>query len=490
MYRLSNTTSKPAPDGAISEDAQIRPDVRPPAFPPPISPSAVVGWIARRWYWPSLFALAGIAAGAGYGQWTPPRYTAYTDLLVPPANLQVLPNDIYPQNLQSDSQLLDIESKLRLLNSGNVLRRVSRELDLPDSPEFNGEAKASTNVFALLDGLLGNRPGPVDKELEVMRTLAERISAKRVERSYMVTIAVWARGPETAARIADATAKAFQEEVAQADADAAGRAASGLKDRLAELKKAASEAEEKVAQFKRSHGLQTTSNGELLSAQTMAQISTKLVDANTRLVSAQARYDELTATRPNETNPLGTLQSATLTSLRAQHASTKQTIDSLSMTYGSQYPGLVRARSELRGIQQAIKEETNRILRAAQLELDQATATVNTLKEQAERARIAVAADNEAQVQLNDLQRDMTTKIAIYQTFLTRAGETAERQLLNSTNIRVISAAIPPASRSWPPRTVLLAAGGLAAGFGFGAALAAGFGLLATLRRVRRQPVA
>lgn len=487
MYRLSNTTSKSFSDSGVSGHTKARHDALSPTLPAIISPSAVVNWIARRWYWPLLFALVGIGAGASYGQWAPARYTAYTDLLVPPANLQVLPNDIYPQNLQSDSQLLDIESKLRLLNSGNVLRRVSRELDLPNNPEFNGEAKAGPNVFALLDGLLGSKPAPPDRDLEVMRTLAERITAKRVERSYMVTIAVWARTAETAARIADASAKAFQEEVAQADADAAGRAASGLKDRLVELKKAASEAEEKAAQFKRSHGLQTTANGELLSAQTMAQISTKLVDANTRLVGAQARYDELMAPKPNETNPLGTLQSATLTSLRAQHASIKQTIDSLSMTYGAQYPGLVRARSELRGTQQAIREETNRILRAAQLELDQAATTVETLKEQAERARIAVAADNEAQVQLNDLQRDMTTKGAIYQTFLTRAGETAERQLLNSTNIRVISTAIPPVSRSWPPRTVLLAVGGLAAGLGLGAALAACFGLLAALRRARKQ---
>ncbi|MDP1159960.1 hypothetical protein Q6257_31045, partial [Klebsiella variicola] len=74
----------------------------------------------------------------------------------------------------------------------------------------------------------------------------------------------------------------------------------------------------------------------------------------------------------------------------------------------------------------------------------------------------------------------------IYQTFLTRAGETTERQQLNSTNIRVISSAIPPLRRSWPPRTALLAAGGTFAGLGLGACLAIATGLLGVMRAERK----
>lgn len=488
MYKLRDATGKLQPAAPIKGPV-VEPPVRDDRKPVPaaafslphIDVSSLISWLLARWYWVLIGAVVGALIGIGYGMGAKPRYTVYTDLLVPPANLQVLPNDIYVQNQQGDTQLLDVESKMLVLTSGNVLRRVVNELGLASDPEFVGTDGPGFS----LGSLFGSKPAVADKTLAAMRSLSERITARRQERSYMVTIAAWANNPDTAVRIANALAKAFQEEVAQAEADGAGRAASALTDRLAELKQGASDAEAKVAEFKRDHGLQTSA-GELISSQSMAQINVKLVDANARLVEAQSRYNELTASTPNQTNPSATLQSPTLASLRAQYATVKQTVDSMSITYGPRYPGLIRARSQLGGLEQQISQETGRILRAAQVDLDQAKSVVDALKQQAASARSSVSMDNDAQVRLNDLERDMATKIAIYQTFLTRAGETTERQQLNSTNIRVISSAIPPLRRSWPPRTALLAAGGTFAGLGLGACLAIATGLLGVMRAERK----
>ncbi|QND50828.1 GumC family protein [Phyllobacterium sp. 628] len=489
MYRLRDAAGKSQPVVPTKGPAVERVKsivVEPtPAYSfslPQIDVSLLIGWFLARWYWVLIAAVVGAVIGIGYGVGVKPRYTVYTDILVPPANLQVLPNDIYPQNQQGDTQILDVESKMLVLTSGNVLRRVVTELNLANDPEFVGTEGSGFSLGALFGS---SKPAVSDKTLAAIRSLSQRISAKRQERSYLITVSAWANTPDMAVRIADTLAKAFQEEVAQAEADGAGRAASALTDRLVELKKSASDAEAKVADFKRDNGLQTTS-GELISSQSMAQINVKLIDANARLVEAQSRYNELTASRPNQSNPSGTLQSQTLTGLRAQYATVKQSVDSMSMTYGPRYPGLIRARSQLGGLEQEISRETGRILRAAQVDLEQAKAVVDALKQQAATARSSVSMDNDAQVRLNDLERDMTTKIAIYQTFLTRAGETTERQQLNSTNIRVISTAVPPMSRSWPPRTALLAAGGGFAGAGFGALLAIAMGLLGAVRNERK----
>jgi succinoglycan biosynthesis transport protein ExoP len=488
MYKLRNATGKAQPmapiKGPVVESPVRREPDRKPAYAfslPQIDVNTLITWLLARWHWILIAAIIGALAGIGFGIGTKPRYTVFTDLLVPPANLQVLPNDIYLQNQQSDSQLLDVESKMLVLTSGNVLRRVVNELGLVNDPEFVGTGGSGFSLGALFS----SKPAVADKTLAAMRSLGERITARRQERSYMITISAWANNPDMAVRIADTLAKAFEEEVAQAESDGAGRAASALTDRLSELKKSASEAEAKVAAFKRDHGLQTTS-GELMSSQSMAQINIKLVDANARLAEAQSRYDELTSSKPNLTNPSGTLQSATLTSLRSQYATVKQTVDSMSMTYGARYPGLIRARSQLGGLEQQISQETGRILRAAQVDLEQAKTVVDALKQQAASARSSVSMDNDAQVRLNDLERDMATKIAIYQTFLTRAGETTERQQLNSTNIRVISTAVPPLRRSWPPRTTVLAGGGAFAGLGLGVMLAVGMGLLGAMRDDRK----
>ena len=438
-----------------------------------------VQWVRDRWLWIAMFAIAGALIGIAYGMTAKPRYTAYTDMLVPPAGLQLLPNDVYAQSLQADAQILDIESKMKVLESGNVLRRVVSDLNLQSDPEFV-PPPGDFSLKALFG--LGKPQRPSDDTLTAIRALSQRIRVSRPERSYLITIGVWTDNPEKSVKVADTLAQAFQEEVAQADADGAGRAAAALSERLASLQKAATESEEKVAAFRRAHGLQT-SGGELVSTRSMEQISTKLVDARARQADARTRYEELTRDAGSAVDPASTLQSPTMTNLRGQYATLRQRYDALTMTYGPRYPELINTQRQLDGLQQQIVQERARILRAAKVDLDQANAVVEALSAQAATARSAVALDNDAQVQLSDLERDMAAKVAIYNTFLTRSSETNQRQQLDATNIRVISTAIPPLSRSWPPRTMLLAVAGGIGGFGLGMALALALGYLGAWRR-------
>ena len=108
------------------------------ALPPAraISPTRVLGWLLRGWPWLAIAALAGAVSAVGAGQLVTPRFTATTELTIAPSNLLIAPNDLYATNIQSDSQILDVESKMRMISSGNVLRRVVEELGLGSDPDF------------------------------------------------------------------------------------------------------------------------------------------------------------------------------------------------------------------------------------------------------------------------------------------------------------------------------------------------------------------
>jgi uncharacterized protein involved in exopolysaccharide biosynthesis len=95
-----------------------------------------------------------------------------------------------------------------------------------------------------------------------------------------------------------------------------------------------------------------------------------------------------------------------------------------------------------------------------------------------------VFSDNESQVALRELERDATSKTTIYESFLSRARQITEREQIDTTNVRVISGAVPPPARSWPPRTMLLVALGLFAGFFLGMLVA----LVRGISRDLRQP--
>src|SRR5690606_16670992 len=62
---------------------------------PEIDLFEALAWMRARWILIAALAIIGGLAGLAYGMTAKPRYTAYTDLLVPPSGLQLLPNDVY-----------------------------------------------------------------------------------------------------------------------------------------------------------------------------------------------------------------------------------------------------------------------------------------------------------------------------------------------------------------------------------------------------------
>jgi uncharacterized protein involved in exopolysaccharide biosynthesis len=150
------------------------------------------------------------------------------------------------------------------------------------------------------------------------------------------------------------------------------------------------------------------------------------------------------------------------------------------------HPTLIGLKAQLLTIERQIADETARMVQAAKTERDEAHASLAALEGEADKMKTTVFADKDAQAGLRQLERDAESKAAIYQTFLTRARQVTERQQLNTTNVRVITPALPPASRSWPPRMSLVVGAGMCAGLLIGGMLSIGLGLLGDLRRARR----
>jgi succinoglycan biosynthesis transport protein ExoP len=447
-----------------------------------ISTAEVAGWLLRRWMWILIAVLVGAVAGVVAAQLVTPRFTAMTDLTIAPSNLRIAPNDLYATNIQSDSQILDIESKMRTITSGNVLRRVVDRLDLENDPEFADKPRLF-DLGALID--LG--ASETVKRKDLTSVLVKRISVTRQERSYVVTLSVSASEPELSARLANSIVETFREELARADAERAERAAQALAARLGELKAAAAEAEDKTEVFRRANGLQQGPSGQLLSSEGMERMNAKLTDAKARMAEAEARYGEVSRAVSLYGVQGGAVQSQTLSGLFSSEAALRRQIATLSQTFGPRHPALMSALAEADALGDAIKAETERLRRAARIELDQARVALDTLNEDTRSLRGSVSVDDQAQVKLRELEREADTKTALYQTFLTRAGEAAERQQIDATDVRVISPAIAPSRPTWPPRPAVVAAAGAALGLVLSAGVLAGLGYLGAFRLGRNE---
>ncbi|MGK9051414.1 GumC family protein [Xaviernesmea oryzae] len=430
-----------------------------------------------------VLALLGAVAAAGYGIVSPPRYTVTTDVLIDPANLQVVNNDLFAAPGQVDAQLLSLGSRIRVMTSGNVLSRVVKELKLYEDPEFY--KPPSAGFFTFLRRGEASKPNP---ELAALKALRPKVSISTDERSFIASLSVSAQTTEKAITISKAIVGAFQSELAAADAEGANRAASALDNRLEELRRDVLAAEERIEAYKRDHNLSTGENGQLVSSQTISQLNSQIVAARSRVIDAQVTYNAL---QKAGSTPVGSqvAVSPALAELLQRAGAMQQQFDDQRVVFGERHPSIVRLRAQLSSIREQVKVELERAASAAKSELDKANAALSELTARMAEVEGSIFNDNQSQIELRELQRDASSKAAIYESFLSRARQITEREQINTNNIRVISGALPPAGRSWPPSTAVLLIMGAIAGFILGLGLAVVRGIIADLRLPHLKPL-
>ncbi|CDZ58693.1 Polysaccharide accessory transport protein [Neorhizobium galegae bv. orientalis] len=442
----------------------------------------IIRWLRRGFLRIIAAAILGAVLALLYAAIASPRYSVSTEIIIDPSNLNLVSDDVFSANPQRDSQLLEVESKLRVLTSRNVLTKVINDLNLTQDPEFNRPGR--------LDGLrslISSPSAPENKQLSVLRQLEKQISATRDDGSFVVVLSVWTGDAEKSIKLSNAIVSAFEGELFKSSSDSAGQLAIGLNSRLDELRRSVTEAEEKVEQFKRQNGLQSTA-GELTSTRISGALDTQVLDAQQRLIQADTRYKQLQAAYADRrVANSAVFDSASMVTLRASYSALQQQISSMTLVYGSRHPRLVALQSELASVDRAISEEAARLLQSAKTDVDQANSALQELRRKSDASRSTVFTENDAQVRLRELERDARSKAAVYETYLSRTHQISERQQIDTSNVRVISPPMPPQSKSWPPSSVLLLIGGAFAGAIFGVLMALTLGLFGHMREAGRE---
>lgn len=437
-----------------------------------------ITWLRQGWLWIVAMIAMCVAAALVYALTATPRYIVYTDIIIDPANLNVVSDDVFMASPMRDAQMAEVESKMRVLISRNVLARVIDDLRLVEDPEF-----VKPDALAAIRALLGLGGGHADDDrISATRALSERVDAHREDRSFVVVLRVWSEEPEKAVALSQAIVAAFEEELFRSASDSVGRLAQDLTERLDELRHNVTEAERRVEEFRRENGLQS-SNGELVSTQLSLELNTQVLEAQQRLIQARSRFAQMnSAIEQGRVAGASVFDSDTMAGLRQQFNTLQQQIGSIERTYGPRHPRMVSALSERTSLEAAMTGEATRVLDIARADLAREQAAFDALSAKAGEERSNVFSDNAALVQLRDLEREARSRATIYETYLARARQITEREKIDTTNVRVISQPVPPETRNWPPRTILLLVAAGFIGLFLGVAAALGLGLWRYLR--------
>jgi uncharacterized protein involved in exopolysaccharide biosynthesis len=390
------------------------------------------------------------------------KYSATSQILIDPRELRVLFNEVSPQGLNSDATAAYIESQARIIASTDMLRRVTDRENLTRDSEYVGSTSPLARLFPQ-----GERKG--DATLRVMEQLRRNLFVRRGERTFVIDVAVTASDPDKAARLANTFSTLYLEDQANSRSEQARRANTGLTSRLNELRDRVRTAEDKIEAYK---GLKNIvgASGKLVTEEQLAGVNAQLALARSRLADAKARLDQVERIRGDQVER-GALPEAvnsqTLGLLRQQLGEAQRRSATLATSLGPLHPDFLAVQSSLRDAQRGVADEISRIRQAARADFERAQSNERTIVQQVDGLKKDTLSSGRDTVELRELERELEANRAVYQSFLQRARETSEQERVDTSNVRIITTAIPPLEKIAPQRRLIVTGavmGGLALG--------------------------
>jgi len=188
----------------------------------------------------------------------------------------------------------------------------------------------------------------------------------------------------------------------------------------------------------------------------VTELSQQVAAARARTEEAKARYEQ--TQRDVKANVEAPVKQDLLSALRAQRSALNDQIAQKRAVLGDRHPDLVMSYGQLNDLNRQIEVERAKGIDTAKSEYESQRDQQKGLEGQMKAAESQLLVDGQALVKLQELQRDAEANRNIYEQFLSRSKTTNEQRLLQSSQTKVASPAIPPLRSTLPPLPLLLAA--------------------------------
>jgi polysaccharide biosynthesis transport protein len=414
-------------------------------------------------------AAAIIVPALIYALLAPKTYTATSTVMVEPrAGLSQSPDVRAPFSV--DAAL--VESQVRLITSDPVLRRVVERERLFEDADFVKSGPGLIGGMMRLAGL-GKAETPADLRTAAALALAQAITVRRPERTYIIEISVETSDAKKAARIANAVADSYIIDQNDNRVDIAKRDGETIKARLDELRQRMTQAENEVEAYKAANNI-VGASGKLINEQQLSELTNSLIETRAKLAEAKAKDDlvrRILATGRGVDSLPDALKSSTVERLRQQYAEIARQGATYRQTLGPRHPQLAEVERQARDTKGLIEEELGRIAQATRNDVVVARNNEAVLLREVEGLKRDSTSTNATLVRLRELEREVEANRGLYDNFLRARGVLA-RETVDSPVARIIAPALPPVGPSSPRRVAIML---LAVGAGLGLGIAAAF---------------
>jgi capsular exopolysaccharide synthesis family protein len=341
------------------------------------------------------------------------------------------------------------QTQYRLLESRAVCEAVVRRLNLTKLAEFGARAHDPDA-----------NPGPSAESSE--KALAAAIGALNrgmevspVRMSRLVKITFTSTDPKLAAQVANTITQIYLDYTMDRKLKVSQMASQFLSRRIEEQRRKLEASQLALQKYMEEQQLVTaiSDNYGDITAQKLADLRSRLVEAETSRKEAEARYSLAKSTLADPKRSEGIpelLQNPVFQQLRTKQAETYKQFAEISQRYGDKHPKIIAIRAELASMANDLRVETAKVVDALKQSYEIALAKQKALEEALESEKAEAMKIRKKAIGFVVLKREVDTNQQLYDMLLSRAKEARLTEDIDVGAVTVVDPAKIPLGPSWP----------------------------------------
>ncbi|HEX8089834.1 MAG TPA: polysaccharide biosynthesis tyrosine autokinase, partial [Blastocatellia bacterium] len=300
------------------------------------------------------------------------------------------------------------------------------------------------------------------------------LAVEPVKETRALSISFNHEDPEIAADVANSVAGTFLSRNFENKTQKFTDAAKWLDESTRKLKAKVQEAEEKLADYTREHGIFLTDKEGTLTTTKLSRLHDEVLRAESDRMLKQSLFDEVKQGRvqknPEAYADLLFKTSPKLVELQKQLGDLEMQSAEMSNKYGPDNPKVKETDLKIAAINRQLIDSRTSLEEKLRTEYERAVRVESDLKNALARAKGEATEQNQASIQYNILKQEVDTNKTLYQDFLQKTNQAEAQKVEQQNNLIIIEAAQTPGSPVGPRRmfTILV---------GFMLSTAAGVGL-------------
>lgn len=392
-----------------------------------------------------------------------PIYRATATLLIESQQAKVVSiEEIYGLNSSNTEYYL---TQFEIIKSRKIAEDVIRTLNLVEHAEFNREPTVTFNWRELAAGFLPDLAAKEPSEEDVFQGVVDafigRLSIAPVRKTQLVKISFDAYDPKFAATIANSVGEAYINNNLEAKLELSLKATTWLNGRLGGLKGSLSASEKNLQAFRNREQIIGSGGGLDIANRELDLVAEKLVDARRSRLEAETLYRQIRSmgsdASPETYEQIpAVLVHPIIQSYKESMLKVEQRQSELSKRYGSKHPKMMAVQSELTSARHSLNTQIISVIKGIESKYKVAYQRERSLEGSMGNSKKSIQSLMGKSYELKELEQEVKTKKALYDSFFTRLNETTATSSLESANARLSDPAVAPRVAAKPKKKLIV----------------------------------